>query len=197
MRVPMTTFVALELTGSALYVGVPIVLGRTFHAAVNDILARLESFGHLGIGILLAALALFFAGKWWQRHRLIRGLRMTRITVPELQRMLDDGGGPAIIDVRPAGSRERDGTIPGALAWSASAEDSPAAGLSRDGEVVVYCDCPNEYSAAKVAQQLRRAGFRNVRPLHGGLDAWIAAGLPVQQAASETIAALPVTVARG
>ena len=181
MRVRMSTFLALELTGAALYVGVPIVLGRTFHAAIDDVLASLESFGHFGIGLLLAALALFLMAKWWQRHRLIRGLRMTRITVPELQRLLDDGAGPAIIDVRPAGSRERDGSIPGALAWSAAAESSPAAELAREGEVVVYCDCPNEYSAAKVAQQLRRAGFRKVRPLHGGLDAWVAAGLPVER----------------
>jgi rhodanese-related sulfurtransferase len=53
--------------------------------------------------------------------------------------------------------------------------------LPRDTEVVVYCACPNEVSAAQVARQLRRAGFVHVRPLMGGIDAWIAAGLPIER----------------
>jgi 3-mercaptopyruvate sulfurtransferase SseA len=39
----------------------------------------------------------------------------------------------------------------------------------------LYCDCPNEASAARAAQILRARGFA-ARPLRGGLDAWIAAG---------------------
>eukprot|EP01042_Synura_sphagnicola_P030506 gene30507-39313_t len=45
-----------------------------------------------------------------------------------------------------------------------------------DGEVIVYCACPNEASAAMVAKQLMRRGYRRVRPLSGGIDAWIEAG---------------------
>jgi len=48
-----------------------------------------------------------------------------------------------------------------------------------DREIVVYCSCPNEASAALVARELAEAGFTNVRALNGGLDAWIAAGLPL------------------
>ena len=44
--------------------------------------------------------------------------------------------------------------------------------VPRDREVVVYCACPNEATAAKVALQLRAQGFRRVRPLGGGIDAW-------------------------
>ena len=45
--------------------------------------------------------------------------------------------------------------------------------------MVVYCACPNEATAAKVALQLHGRGFRNVRPLEGGLDAWKSAGFAV------------------
>lgn len=50
--------------------------------------------------------------------------------------------------------------------------------LPRDREIIAYCSCPNEASAAQVAKLLMDNGFRRVRPLHGGLDAWIAAGYP-------------------
>ena len=43
--------------------------------------------------------------------------------------------------------------------------------------VVVYCACPNDATAVKVAMLLRRRGIRHVRPLAGGFDAWVRAGL--------------------
>ena len=52
-------------------------------------------------------------------------------------------------------------------------------------EVIVYCACPNEVSAAKVAKKLMRAGFTRVRPLAGGIEAWVARGFDVEAAATE------------
>jgi len=49
--------------------------------------------------------------------------------------------------------------------------------LPSDREIVFYCTCPNEASAAQVAKKLiGPCGYTKVHPLHGGLDAWIAAG---------------------
>ena len=42
------------------------------------------------------------------------------------------------------------------------------------------CPCPNEATAVKVAQVLRKVGFKRIRPLHGGIDAWIQAGNAVE-----------------
>ena len=47
--------------------------------------------------------------------------------------------------------------------------------------MVVYCACPHEASAAKLAALLRRRGFELVRPLRGGLDGWEAAGLRLER----------------
>jgi len=47
--------------------------------------------------------------------------------------------------------------------------------------VIVYCACPNEASAVKVAKALIEHGFKRVRPLSGGIDAWIAAGYEVER----------------
>jgi len=48
--------------------------------------------------------------------------------------------------------------------------------FTRDREIILYCACPNEASAAQAARLLMNNGFSRVRPLYGGLAAWIAAG---------------------
>ena len=53
--------------------------------------------------------------------------------------------------------------------------------MEPQSEVVVYCACPNEASAVAVAKALVQHGFKRVRPLHGGIDAWIAAGHDVER----------------
>ena len=180
MGLPLAAFIAVDALGATLYAGVGIGLGLVFHTAVDSVVEVFEGLGRIGLVLIGVVVLLFLASRWWQRERLLRELRSARITVPELQALIDGGTAPAIIDVRSAGSRERDGAIPGARPWSVQAGDG-AADLPRDIEVVVYCACPNEVSAAKVARELQRAGFSNVRPLLGGIDAWIAAGLPVER----------------
>ena len=87
-RLSITVFVALDAVGAALYAAVPILLGVVFRDAVGSILAVLEAAGRWGITALAAALLLFIAYRWWQRHSLIRELRMTRISVPELAELI-------------------------------------------------------------------------------------------------------------
>jgi 3-mercaptopyruvate sulfurtransferase SseA len=48
--------------------------------------------------------------------------------------------------------------------------------------IVIYCDCPNEASAAIAAKHRKREGFGKIRPLLGGFDAWVRAGYPLQRA---------------
>jgi 3-mercaptopyruvate sulfurtransferase SseA len=51
--------------------------------------------------------------------------------------------------------------------------------ISPSQEVVLYCDCPSEFTSARVALALRRKGVQHVRPLAGGLRAWRDCGYPV------------------
>jgi len=53
--------------------------------------------------------------------------------------------------------------------------------LDPEKEVVVYCDCPNEASAAVVAKKLKEKGSSRVRPLAGGIEAWLAQGRPIDR----------------
>lgn len=176
-RVSPAVFMPLQLAGAAIYLGLPVLLGRLFHDAVADILETLAALGKYGIMLLAAALALYLALRWWERAMFIRRLRMDRITVDELAALLADGKTrPLILDVRSPESRRRDGFIPGALAAHPSDMHPALRDHSRDAEIVIYCACPNEASAALAARHLRRAGFRRIRPLLGGIDAWARAG---------------------
>ena len=170
----LTSFLLYDTLGSLIWCGSAIALGVVFHDAVEDVLGALVHFGGLGLLLVIGALGLFVGYKWLQRQRLIRGLRMDRITVEELQELIRRGTAPMIIDVRPKEAQELDGMIPGALAYVESALDSLASSLMSSAEVVVYCACPNEASAAKIAQQLMKLGVKRVRPLLGGMEAWIA-----------------------
>jgi len=91
------------------------------------------------------------------------------------------GDDPLVLDVRSRTHRELDGRrIPGARGVDLDDLEGTLADVPRNREVVVYCACPNEVTAVKVAMQLRDRGFRRVRPLTGGVDAWVAAGLRVE-----------------
>jgi len=187
LRAPLwSRFLPFDAIGALLWVGVPVVLGRTFHRAINELLAALEAAGRWGLITLLALLGLTIAFKALQRYRLIRQLRMTRIEVDELAAMLERGERPLIVDVRAPAAQQSSGRIPGALWIDAQAFDESlrAQGMQHrvDDEVIVYCACPNEVSAAAVAQRLMKAGFRRVRPLSGGIEAWQAKGLGLDQA---------------
>jgi rhodanese-related sulfurtransferase len=106
---------------------------------------------------------------------------MDRVTVDELKSLLDRNAVGTILDVRSSLSQAASGRIPGARRVDMQRIAEGLEGVSTEGEVIVYCACPNEASAVKVAQKLREAGFKRVRPLHGGIDAWIAAGLDVER----------------
>ena len=185
---------ATVITDMAVYV----LIGGLIGAKLLLLLVEWSYYSkHLGeIWTLLQSGGVFYGGllgafpvAWWfaRRHWLIRALRMTRISVAELEQLRQSATPHAIYDVRAPESRQRHGAIPGAVPWSVDAKELPPAAASPTVEVVVYCDCPNDYSAAKVAYRLRQAGFTNVRPLYGGIDAWIAAGLPVERADAASV----------
>lgn len=163
--------------GAALWVGGAVALGAVFHRAVDAVLVQLELLGHYAVILLIAVIALFIAWKWWQRHRFMAQIRMARISTEELRKLLQSGSSPSVLDVRSPERRAQSGWIPGSI----HVRDIGELQLDPRDEIVVYCDCPNDASAAVVAKQLKEKGFRHVRPLSGGIDAWRAQGLPLDQ----------------
>lgn len=157
------TFLFFDSIGAALWAGLAIFLGSLFSTAIDDLLNVLAELGKWGGLLIVAAFAAFIATKWWQRKRFFKSLRMARISVDELNQLLEQGQTPAIIDVRSALSQQS-GRIPGAAIVSMEDMQAFALDVPSDGEVIVYCACPNEASAARVAKLLMQKGYSKVRP---------------------------------
>ena len=106
----------------------------------------------------------------------------SRISRFDLKTRLDSGSPPFLVEALPE-KYFLEKHLPGALNFPLDAVDrlAPALLPYRSAEIVVYCACPNEASAALVAKQLMRHGVMRVRPLHGGIEAWIAAGFAVER----------------
>src|SRR6266700_1230859 len=181
-RMPLPTFLLLNGIGAFLFVSAAVAIGLIFQDAITDILLMLADIGKLGILIVVAVLGLYLLARWWRRRAFIRQLRVDRITVDELRGLISEGHEPLILDVRPKEIRLQEGIIPGALPAHPGDIDHLVMTLSHDLEIVVYCACPNEASAALAAKHLKQAGFKNIRPLLGGIDAWVQAGQPVARA---------------
>jgi len=182
MGLPLSRFVFFDGLGSLLWAAVAVGLGYAFAAQIDDLLATIANAGTLALEVLLGLLALYVAARWWQRRHLLRTLRMARITVEELERALKSEPAPVVLDARAEGSRLLDARVlPGALLLDDRGIDRSVHDIPFDRELVVYCNCPNEVSAARVAKVLIAQGYRRVRPLLGGLEAWDAAGYPVDR----------------
>jgi membrane protein DedA with SNARE-associated domain/rhodanese-related sulfurtransferase len=188
LRLPM--FVLFDVLGSLLWAGVAVGLGFAFSMQIDVLLTAIANAGTLAFELLLCLLAFYIVGKWWQRRRLLLTLRVSRITVDELNDAISKGRAVAVVDVRSESSRLVDGRIiPGALLVGAKGIDRAVHDIPLDRELVVYCNCPNEVSAAKVAKILMEQGYRRVRPLLGGLDAWDTAGYTIERLSPASIAA--------
>ncbi len=180
MRIGWPRFIFLSFCSAALWSGTFLGTGALFNSQIAQLLEFLQEFGSItGLGAVLL-LAAYVGYKWWERHRFYRLLRMARIGVEDLYALIQSGAAPLIIDVRSITARELEPRwIPGALHVPLQDVAHHLKELPRDGEIVLYCTCPSEASAARVAKILMNHGFKRVRPLYGGLDAWVAAGYAV------------------
>jgi membrane protein DedA with SNARE-associated domain/rhodanese-related sulfurtransferase len=167
-------FLFFDALGTLLWASAAVGAGMLLHRQVDAVLNALASIGGVAILVIASVLTLYIAWRWIERQRLLRFVRTHRIKVEELYERVSSGKAPVIVDVRSSTSRQADPRrIPGALEAELAEVKALLADVPLDREIVFYCACPNEASAAHAARQLRELGFTRVRPLLGGLDAWI------------------------
>jgi membrane protein DedA with SNARE-associated domain/rhodanese-related sulfurtransferase len=165
-------FLAYALSGGLLWIGTFMGLGAIFHDSIDDILHFLSTMGMTALAVIAAIFGLVVGVKFYERRRFYKALRMARITVRELKDLIDGGQEPLIVDARSRTAQQMEPAIPGALLYNREAPGDVFLDISRDRPIIVYCSCPTEATAAIVAKQLIGHGFREVRPLIGGLEAW-------------------------
>jgi membrane protein DedA with SNARE-associated domain/rhodanese-related sulfurtransferase len=178
-------FLIYSALGSAVWAIVGLGSGIALRAQIAALLPLLQRVGSTLVEVLIAALVAYIAYKYYQRRQFYQALRMARISVNELYRLMQAGTDPLIVDVRSASAYTLDPrTIPGARRITLPEMEQQLRSFPRQRDIVLYCSCPNEASAAQVARLLMDRGFERVRPLHGGLDAWIEAGYSATVAAT-------------
>jgi membrane protein DedA with SNARE-associated domain/rhodanese-related sulfurtransferase len=183
MRIAWPRFLGLSAIGGGIWVGSGLVAGMLFKTQIQSVLVHLDRIGSVTGTVVAGALLGYVFYKWWQRQRFYKELRMARISVGDLNALMEAGEQPIVVDVRSPTARTLEPRwIPGAIHVPVDDVSRHLAELPRDREIVVYCTCPSEASAARVAKLLINHGFKEVRPLHGGLDAWIEAGYAVDGA---------------
>ena len=179
--VPIGQFLFFDGLGALLYGSSLLYLGYLFSNQIEQIAAAISHVGGGALSLMVGLAVLYVTYKFWQRRRLLRELRMARITVAELRQKLEAGENPVILDLRSRAELERDPSIiQGAIHLVLDEIEERRHEFPQDRDLIVYCSCPNEATAAKVALLLQRHGFTRVRPLLGGIDAWREGNHPME-----------------
>ena len=134
----------------------------------------------LTLSLLLLGILGWFIGRVYRRRLLLRQLVKARLEPEELKAQLDAGEPVYIVDLRhPLELVPDPYTLPGAIHVSPDALAARVHEIPRDRDVVLYCTCPSEATAAKTAMTLHKLGIERVRPLRGGYDEWKRLGYPL------------------
>jgi len=186
-RMKFWRFLLFDSAGAILYVGTFIGLGYIFRTELESIAGAALRLGTGLVIIVVTALVSWLSYKYYRRQKFIRQLRIDRITPEELKRKMDAGEEVVIVDLRGSLDFEAEpAMIPGAVHLDYADLEEVSDELAKAAEVVLYCNCPNEVTSAKMALMLRRKGVQKIRPLQNGLNGWRDLGYPVAES-QETV----------
>jgi len=179
LKMPIGAFAVASLASAALWVGAYMGVGYVFAQQIDVVLGWMAEHAALALTVVVAALASYIGFKAFERYRLGRYVDAARITIDELRELLSGESRPFVVDVGSRLAHQSRPHIPGARMLDLDAI-SRANDFPTDQDIILYCACPNEESARRAAQILLGKGLKRVRPLAGGLNAWIEAGHAVE-----------------
>jgi membrane protein DedA with SNARE-associated domain/rhodanese-related sulfurtransferase len=173
-------FLLYDAIGSSLWVGVLLACGRCFGDLLKRDPSLLDWAGRFSGALLILGVVGFLVARIYRRRVVLKKLAASRLEPDELKRQLDAGEEVFIVDLRhPLELVPDPFTLPGAVHLSPDALAARHHEIPRDRDVVLYCTCPSEATAAKTAMELHKLGIDRVRPLRGGFDEWKRLGFPL------------------
>ena len=166
--------------GALLWLTALLTAGRLFGDALKRDPSVLDWVGRFSGALLVLAIVGWFIARLYRRRSVLRKLVQVRLEPEELKAQLDAGEPVYIVDLRhPLELLAEPFTLPKALHFSPDALAARQGEIPRDRDVVLFCTCPSEATAAKTAMTLHKLGIERVRPLRGGYDEWKRLGFPV------------------
>jgi len=173
-------FLFFDTLGTAAWISALLALGRLFGDALKRDPSLLNWIGRFSGALLILGIIGFFLMRVYRRRIVLRELVVARLEPEELKKQLDAGEQVYIVDLRhPLELLPDPFTLPGALHFSPEALAARHLEIPRDRDVVLFCTCPSEATAAKTAMTLHKLGIERVRPLRGGYDEWKRLGFPL------------------
>jgi rhodanese-related sulfurtransferase len=187
IRMGWRKYLFYDTIGALAWVSVFTITGYTFSSDLERVAARAAYLGEWLLVLLLAAFAGYILWKYYNRQKFLRKLKIARITPEELKEKIDAGENILVVDLRHALDFDANPeTIPGALHVDAAELEEASDVIPRDREIVLFCACPNEVTAARLALLLRSKGITQIRPLSEGYEGWRRRGFPMSLAKDET-----------
>lgn len=178
------SFLFFDGAGSVLWVGSLLLGGRLFGDLLRHNSRLLDWAGRFSGALLLLGIVGFFVARLIRRRIIMQKLAAARMEPEQLKSLLDQGEEVFIVDLRhPLELLPDPHTLPGALHFSPELLTARHHEIPRDRDIVLFCTCPSEATAAKTAMALHKLGIERVRPLRGGYDEWKRLGFPIQAVA--------------
>ena len=174
-------FLLLDAGGVLIWALAFVVGGRFAGDLLNHHPHALAWAAHFAMLLFVLLLLVFVAVRMWRHRRALASIRMDRLTPEALYGLMQKGEPLFVVDLRhPLDYLPDPRTLPGAVVLTPDRLVEVGQEIPRDRDVVVFCTCPNEETAVRMALTIRKLGVTRVRPLLGGFDAWKDRGYPLQ-----------------
>lgn len=173
LRMSLPGFVLASAAGAALWAGLALVAGWVLRSEVQAVIAALDRNAAGALLVVAAVIGLWLGWKLWQKYRFRRLSAVPHISIGELLAALDSEQPPLVLDLRGAIMVAETGPIPGAVFAEHDRLFEAVGDWPKHQPIVTLCHCPENAGAIQAANRLLDAGYRSVRPLQGGYDAWL------------------------
>ena len=165
-------FLLFDALGSLMWSGAYVGAGMIFSREVSRVIEAMGMAGGWSLLVLFALFALYVALKFLHRRRLRNLYRLVRIAPAEMAELLAGDEDLLVLDARSDLARQADPRVlPRSIAVDLDDFLDTLPKDAREKTIVTFCTCPNEASAALLAERLVKAGYSRVRVLSGGTAA--------------------------
>ncbi len=140
IRMKRLTFLLADAAGCVLWATTYLLAGRIFHRQIDALVGMLGLFGRRAGLVALTLIAAYILFRYLQRWRVLRKLRIDRISPSDAFALIQSGHPVTVVDLRHPAEIERGGLkIAGALILRPDDLRSRSHEIPEAHEVILYC----------------------------------------------------------